>query len=328
MEIVDCQVNYGKSLFGPNCKIEIYSKAAKKMGITRALIIPTLTHEIKIDSLVEKSCIWEETEKGLLYKKEIIEKKTGKVITRKNPKNPYQNMNNFVLNKIRELNKNLDIKYYFIPKIHPLLDTEKELERLIEEPETVALKIHGLATHTTPNQVPGWIVKLANSYSKPLFVHTDYLNKNFKDNRTPESLKKIIYKNTPKDWLTWAELTKPHKLYLAHLVRMDMESIDKINKSKNIVVGTGPDIMLEQEPWRLKQQPTENILYKALISINSKKLVFSTDFAWNVFKRGNWTQFDWGSIERIVEQAKKIGLPKEELSDILSNNAIEFFSLD
>ncbi len=121
-------------------------------------------------------------------------------------------------------------------------------------------------------------------------------------------------------------LKKPYKLFLAHLARMDKDPINRINNLENIVIGLGPDIMLQDEPMRLKE-PTPNILKDALKYINNEKLLFSTDFAWNVHDRTNWGNFDWKTHERLKEETDRLFISEEKLDNILGENAIKFFNL-
>jgi len=324
-EFVDSQVNIGKSVFGPNCDIDYYNKISSGLGITKAIIMPTLTHELKTSEFIERSCIWERKGSDTIYRREIFYP-SGEIIREINPENPYRFMNRYALKKIRNLNMNSQIEYFFIPKIHPILDTKEEIESLISEKEVVGLKINGLATYTSPNQIPEYIVRLTEEHHKPLLVHTDYLNPKFDDVRIPTNLRQIISKNTPKAWLDWAESIKPYKMFLAHLARMDKDSIDRVNNLENIVIGLGPDIMLQDEPMRLRE-PTTNILRDALMCINNKKLLFSSDFAWNVYDRTKWGDFDWGTKDRLEEEATKLNIEEKVIYGILGKNAIDFFGL-
>ncbi len=325
MEIVDIQVNLGESYFGPESDIDYYDQQARQIGITRSIIIPTLTHKIQVEDFTEVSCIWEETPGGVVYKRLI--RRGDKDDVEVNPRNPYATMNRYVLSEVRRLNQSSTIKYYFIPKVHPVLDTEEEVSSLVGQPETVGLKINGLASHVTPEEVPAYIASLTRDFRKPLFVHTDWLNSDFQDSRIPQYLHHLIKGNNPCAWLDWVNRNFPYRVLLAHLARMDMQAIREVNDSESVAIGLGPDMMLQAEPMRLAQ-PSDNILRDALTTIDADKLLFCTDFAWNVYDRTDWSAFDWDTIERLKEVSREVGMTKQELSDILSGNAIRFFNLD
>ncbi len=313
-------------MFGPECDIDYYDRTAAKVGVTRALVIPTLTHELRTEDFTERSCIWTEKGEEVVYQRELVYKNGSKKVER-DPANPYHLMNQATLEKVRELNKQSRIRYYFLPKVHPILDDEKEVRGFVRNQETVGLKVHGLAAHITPEQMPEWIVELANRNDKAVYVHTDYYNRDYSDERTPDYLLNIISKNTPKSWISWAEKTRPKRLYLAHLVRMDPEAIEFVNESRGVITGLGPDFMLQNELIRLKR-PTSNILHDALTLLKPTKLVFSTDFAWNVFDRRNWGSFDWQTKDRLSEEAAKLGLDESLLDSVMFRNAIRFFRLN
>jgi len=256
-------------------------------------------------------------------KRKIID---GKVAECFAPVNPYSRMNRFVLGEVKSLNKQGKMSYYFIPKVHPVLDAPEEVEKLLREPECVGLKIQGLATHVVPEDVPRWVAILANEYCKVVMVHTDYLDKDIKDERIPRHLRRIIAGNTPMQWINWARKNELRKMYLAHLARLDVEAINEVNNSEGFVLGLGPDRMLQGEPMRLSMK-TDGILYDALQLVDPNKLVFSTDYAWNVFDRKDWQSFDWSTIERLIEEGQKLGVSEQELEKILQGNALDFFRL-
>ena len=177
-ELVDCQVNYGDTLFGPKCDISYYDSIASEMGVTRAFVIPSVTHELRTKNFVEKSCIWEVRNGKTTYRRELLYP-DGKKKIEMHPKNPYHLMNLHALETIRSLNKRSKIKYHLLAKVHPLLDDEREVRSLLAEGDVVGIKINGIATHTIPEEVPEWIAEVANKSKKVVFVHTDYLDRKF-----------------------------------------------------------------------------------------------------------------------------------------------------
>lgn len=324
--IVDCQINNGLTYKGPNNNLSIYDKIAKNLGVTHALVLPTSTHVLDFGEFREESCIWEDSPTGVRYFKRI-KPHNGEIREEDNPKSPSAIMNTLTLEKIRSLNRVSSIKYFFIPIVHPVLDTSEDLENFLSEKETVAIKIHGLSTHTTSNDIPEWIVTLANKYNKVVYIHTDFLNPSYEQSKNPTALVKIIEKNTPKSWLDWSMSKKVQKLHLSHLVRMDYDTMHAINALDNVVVGTGPDLMLQNEPHRLKN-PTDDIFFDALRHLSDKRIVFSSDYAYNVKSRNHWSESDWQSITRLVDAAQLLKLTDEAIESMLGLNAIKFFELE
>lgn len=322
MGIIDAQVNYGKSVFGPDCNLDIYIKNATFQGINKSIIIPTSTHEIETEGGIERACIWEEKNNKISYRKEVVNK--DEILIIYNPKNPFYLMNNSTLKEIRNRNKNnTSIKLFFAPKVHPILCTYSSMKMFLAEPETVAIKIHGIASHISPSEIPEWLIKLSKEYDKPFIIHTDFFNVNFQDERIPSYLYNIISKNQPLQWINWAKKNEI-RAYLSHGLRLDETSAEEVNKSNNLVVGMGPDLMLQDEPMRLKKQ-TDDYLADLVRIISPNKLVFSTDYRWNVRKRYEWDNLDWETHKRL--QQKRFNLSTDDLESILEGNAKNFFKL-
>lgn len=93
-EIIDAQVNYGDTPFGPDCDFETYNKNAEAIGITQAVIVPTPTHIHHTDKGTEVSCLWREGRKEI-SKRYYTENRSGdgQTNTVESPNNPYQQFN-------------------------------------------------------------------------------------------------------------------------------------------------------------------------------------------------------------------------------------------
>ena len=92
-----------------------------------------------------------------------------------------------------------------------------------------------------------------------------------------------------------------------------------------MIVGLGPDLLLEKEDERLYidlyGKKYLDVLFQLL---NEDKVVFSTDYAWNVKKRGLWENLDWETISRIRKYAKRNNKTKEFLEKVFYKNAHSF----
>lgn len=323
-EIIDSQMNYGKNIFGPDSDLETYLYSASSIGITKAILIPTGTHVLQLQNgTEERSCIWSIENGNPIYKKVIIEGKKEKQEI--NPPNPYQKMNLHSLQTVKHYNATQNkIKFYFAPKVHPMLDTSDALVEFLQEPSTVAIKIQGLATYTTPKDIPEWLIELSKKNNKPFIIHTDYLDTDVI--WMNEEISHLIRNNSPYMWAKWAK-ENGVRAYLAHGLRLDPQAADVVNNSNNLIVGLGPDILLEKEQGRLAIK-NQNYLETLFHLVDENKIAFSTDYRWNVFDRGKWDYLDWKTHERIITYANKQGKKKSFLFKIFYENAQKFFRID
>lgn len=303
MRIIDSQVNSGKGPFGGDCNIDFYDSIAKTVGITDALVVPRPTHILNLEDYSETSCMWRIEDDEIIYETHVHGPELRII---ENPSNPYSLKNDHTQDEIRDLNMNSSINYHLLPKFHPKLDTLAEVERVLSFPSSVGLKIQGLATQSIPTDVSNALVDLLNNLGKPLYVHTDYLNSNLKDRLEP-NMSKIISKNTPTAWINWAEENDLESLYLAHLLRLDPVAAEMAQDSGiDILVGIGPDLLLQDEPERLAIE-SNNVLEDAFRMFDSEMLTFNTDFGWNIFRRGDWCR-NWkrlssrSSLSRLFER--------------------------
>jgi len=320
-KIFDTQMNVGKNLFGPNSTISDYLDNAYSNGVVKAIMIPTGTHELKLDDgTIERSCLWVKGDRGVIFKRVITDEKGNVLEEQINPRNPYSLMNNFCLNLLRKLNNSQKkIHFYFCPKLHPALDTEEEVSKYAMLEEVIAFKIQGIASYTSPKDIPKWLVMLLKDAKKPLIIHTDYRRKEKGD-----GLDDIIRKNIASEWVKWL-LENNLKACLAHGLRLDPEAIKLVNESDLFLVGLGPDLMLNQEKNGLVVQNVDYLKY-LLRNVDIKKISFNYDYRWNVTKRGKWNDLDWDSPKRVIETANMLEI-EDYLDDIFFNNAVRFFEV-
>ncbi len=190
--------------------------------------------------------------------------------------------------------------------------------------QVVALKIQGLATHSYPQLLSPELIEIFRKYSKPLIIHTDYLN-DFSNPNISEHLRKIMCLNDPLGWAQWT-IQNNLRVYLAHGIRLDKDCARLVNTYEGLVVGIGPDLMIQQEPWRLKSKTKDYISF-LLDLINHEKILFSTDFAWNFKDPLNEEILDWTTIERLKRHLSTELNGSNSLENILYQNAERFFRL-
>jgi len=325
----DAQVNYGESIFGPDCNLATYLVEARKVCIDSFLLIPTGTHKLELeDGRIEESCIWEFDDSGIIYKRLQTNPATGKTEEESAPSSPYLVINRKVQEEVRKLNSEGLWSCYFAPKVHPKLDKPSDLEDFVDDPNFKALKVQTLATYCTTEDIPQWLVDFSRKYDKPIIVHTDYMG----DDATPEStgiseaLLYIMKKNHASRWADWG-LNTGVRLVLAHGARLDEDAINKINGSDNLIMNIGQDSLLGAEGSRLAMK-SDDYLTDLLRLAGEDKLIFSTDYAWNVRDRSDWFTLDWNTSKRVEKSMQTLGIYNpERFKAIMRNNAMRFFGI-
>ena len=322
IKIFDSQMSLGKNVFGPDSNIEDYLDNAYNMGVVKTIMIPTGTHELELpDGNIERSCIWFNESGKILFKRLLLDNFGTLLDEQTNPVNPYLLMNKFCYESLKKINKKQKkIRFYFCPKIHPILDKEEEVVNYFSLKEVIAFKIQGISSYTSPKDVPNWLIDFIKTSNKPLMIHTDYRVKEKKD-----GLDKIIRDNRASEWAKWA-VHNNLRTYLAHGLCLDPLAIDIVNNSDLFMVGLGPDLMLNQEKNSLAPQNIDYLTY-LFDNIHHEKICFNYDYRWNVSKRGNWSALDWESPNRIINCAKKFRYSETFLRNILFYNGINFFNI-
>ncbi len=302
-------------------RLEVYEQQIEPLNIRHALLIPTPTYELKLASgEVERSCLWS-MGGGITYKKITM---TNLAVSEEvNPRQPYINMNRYLLGRARSENARLgESIFHFVPLFHPKLDNKANIEEFLNDPLTVAVKVHGIATHTSPADMPAWAPKLLSRYDKPFFFHTDYQKSTYTRSRAEGD---IASANSAIKWAGWVAKNGT-RAYLAHGARLDLGVASMMEKSgkEDLVVGVGPDLLLNHERERLAKDV--NYLTALLDMFPSKRVLFSSDFAWNITPNSEEV-CDWDSKRRVVEGAIGLGIEEKEIEGILMGNAVRFFKL-
>jgi len=320
-DIVDCHSHFFPNAFGPDSDPSVYLRETEKIGVFKSIISASPTPRQEYNGKTYFPCIWRWSDRDNRFKYfSIIKNSVGNIISEvPAPTNPFHEVNQKLLQYIRGTNdgsKEIFMAYLY----HPILDTSDELESFLKEPLVKALKIHGVSTATTTQDIPKYMVELVKRYNKPIIAHTDYSS----TVNTP--INRLYRRNNSLDWINWS-LRNNVPLLVTHGARLSESAIKVINSSDNIILGCSPDLMLKEETERLETLTDASIFDFIVPRINPKKLVYDIDFGWNVFRRNQWQDNDWSSSKRLEETLFRYNA-KNLISIVLRENAIRFFRLD
>lgn len=155
-------------------------------------------------------------------------------------------INQYYFNQIKNIKTKT--KLFFVPMIHPRLDTPEYIEKMILEMDPIAIKVHSVGTASSPNDINEETLKILKKYNIPLIVHTDYDNGKFKEN---EGLSRAVQKASPIDWFNFFENNKI-KGVLNHGATLNLEVFNKVNTSKYVMIAIGPDGYLNSNYGRFQ----------------------------------------------------------------------------
>lgn len=282
-----------------------YITYAKQIGITDSILMPTTCPVLTRGHEEVTQALWEYTNTGFSYYKETIGKNKEPIY-----QNPFKVANQLLYQTIMG-HCNEDINLYFVPIIHPALDTVEYIEQLITRYKPIALKIHGIATGISPKNIDSAFWDIIKKFNIPLIVHTDI---DMTDKDTPIKILRNL--NSPLEWIQVLQENNI-RAYLAHGVRLCPDSCKIVNESNNFLVGIGPDALITKEKERLFSK--EPYLLKLFSSIDLGKICFDLDYSWNVSDG----VLEWNSLKRV----RTLGLTDSELEKVLCNNARDFYGL-
>lgn len=210
-----------------------------------------------------------------------------------------------------EIEKNNDNSFSFVPMVSPIYTSAKKLEEYIELYNPLALKIHMKSDNSNPDLISNDWIRIIKKYDLPLIVHTDY-SKGNKSNK--EILKNL---NSSLKWMVFFQ-RNDIKGYLTHGARLNRFVLDNINKSSNILIGIGPDLLLENYSFKCVESKGKYLktLYD---NVDPNKLAFDIDFNWNIGLDGS---LDSKSIERLEKYWNS-----EQLKKILYENSKKLFDI-
>lgn len=316
---IDAHSHIGKTYLGPKSAIDIYIQHARIMDIIASVIAPGPTPEATIPNTnsIYYSCIWKASlDKGVEYVQQWIQ--NGNIV-REEPaeKNPYAHANRALFALSHQITKP---RIYVMPLHHPILDTESEVKAIINNPNTVALKIHGVATYTGPENIANFTIDELKRVGKPVVVHTDLYSP-----LETNPFHVALNLNHPTKWIQWSRETGI-KTLITHGARLVPEAIELASSSKTVMIGISPDLLLMSEPDSLSAK-TDNFLHYLMYIISSKKLLFDIDYGFNVRHRDDWENRDWDMEKRILEASSLCHFDKEDVDNIFYSNALRFFSI-
>lgn len=202
---------------------------------------------------------------------------------------------------------------FFVPIISPIYTSPSLLERYIEEYNPIALKIHLKVDASYPELISDEIIKILKKYNIPLIVHTDYSPSS---NSFKEQLKNL---NSAINWLNFFRKNEI-KGYLTHGARLNKEVLQDVNGIDNVVIGLGPDFLLDQiTPDSLEQSDYLRTLHDY---VDPSKICFDVDYNWN-FVNLSTNELDFESIKRLENYWSD-----KELDYILGCNSNSFFQIE
>ena len=334
IDVIDPHVHSGEDVFGPDSKtvvnsdLNVYVKNAEKLRIKKIIVIPEPTHRLRLrNGIIEESCIWEvkedNTEKQHIEFKRLL-KRDDSTRTELNPKNPYININRFVLNDIKSRNKASGVpKMFFAPLLHPRLDSEPNIVEFINDDQTKAIKIHGPSTYSSPSNIPKWAINLSRKYDLPFIIHTDSIYE--LETASSSAMKLILEKNISSKWARWANENNVCA-YLAHGIGLDKETAKIVNNNENLIVGIGPDAVINSEITGQNKDRKSTYIETLFNIVYPERVVFSTDFAWN-WKSSDKNTLDWKTKKRLSKFFIENGYDFNTVFNILYNTSDQFFNM-
>lgn len=304
IKITDAHSHIGFDYLFGNAKLDDYISFCKQNGITQGNVMPQPNPAYVIKGKVIPCINW--TYKGGKIEYDTYDHKN---------QNPYKYINYYYYNQCKE-NKDFDVN--FIPLIHPVLDQIEYLENLISDIKPNAIKIHGIGSGIAPKDIPKRFIEILKKYDLPVIVHVEC---DTRENTTHTEQKKYIKRvNNAFDW---AEFLAKNELrgLLTHGLALDKKAIELIKDNKNIMIGIGPDLLISNQPHRLKTaEDADKYLQILKENISANQIIFDIDFNWNIDPKTN--EIDNGAVERIKQTWENSGEQKKifhENAELLYN---------
>ncbi len=310
MEIIDAHSHIGSDLYFGKGKLEEYIQFCKKIGITESLLMPQPNCFYVINGKKIPCVSWTFDGNKMIYNTY-----DGKNI------NPYKYLNYYYYCELKKIKNH---KSHFIPLIHPVLDRIEYIEELITKIRPKALKIHGMGSGVSPEDISEELIVLLKKYNIPLIVHCEY---DSRKSNNYEIGKKIL--KTKNSAFNWANLfvNKGLKGVLTHGAGIDRRVLQLLrnNKGKNIMIGIGPDLFISYLRYKFDNYESQEEyleLIKRYVPID--KIVFDVDYDWNIVPTDNNGRID----EEVVRRIKKVWSSEVEQNKIFYDNSRKFFGLE
>ncbi len=302
---------------GPQSPLQEYIREAQRMGIVGTIVSPGPSPETPHPEGLYYPCLWR-LEAGKPVYEQVIKKTGGETVwSDHSTQNPYHAANVELFGLARNTTKPV---IFVMPIHHPILDTKEEVKAMLYDYPSVALKLHGIATFTGPDDVPEHTINMLRVTNKPVIVHTD---RHLGEATNPFAL--VCKMNDPENWVAWAEKTGV-KTILAHGARLTESVIKQAKKLPNVMIGMAPDLLIASDPARLAT-PTDDYLLTLMDMAGPDKLLFDIDYGWNVTVRDQWDTQDWNMHRRVQTAAQTLNMNPKEVEQIFYQNAVRFFQL-
>ena len=194
---------------------------------------------------------------------------------------------------------------------HPIMDDPNLFERMLEEIDPIALKIHGIGSGICANDIPLEFIKIIKKHELPLIVHTDCdLGNNFDQS--------MIWVRNINNAKVWTEFFVRNEIYgtLNHGANLDIETFKLINKSPFVKVALGPSEIscLDSNRTYIDCKKSYKIYLQILRDyLDSSKIIYDADYNWNI-------PSDYESVDRVKEIFNQY-----ETEMILSSNILSHY---
>ncbi len=231
-------------------------------------------------------------------------------------RNPYVEVN-YELKEIVEKNNNQGMSLFYVPMIHPKLDDIEVLDKLIDETDPVALKLHGMWGGFGANDFSKELLDYLEYKGIPLIVHTHWDSSKKEDRPIRPSEESVAQNNG----LAYANLFKDRNIHvtLNHGARLQKEALEIVNNADNLKVALGPDCVLQNATFRVDQD-ADTLLKKGYLRIlkealKENKIIFDVDYNFNAAYPDSY--LDTRTVERVND------IFYDNLDNVMYNNLLE-----
>ena len=312
--LIDTHSHFGNDYYCGKIFLEDYIKFCEKTGINIGFVMPSPWPKYHSRNVEITSLIWEHENYVKKYYYSVNEFGSKRSIE----KNPYKYVNyEYFNNTMRTCNNNVNL--YFVPMIHGTLDRVDYLEKLYDDMNPIAFKIHGFSSGFSPKEIKPEIISFLKYINIPIIIHTSVYNYDYGYGAETK-----YWRNECHPYI-WAKFIEDNGLkgVLNHGACLNRNAIDLVNDSENLMIGIGPDLDISNDYFKvdISKEEYKKIDYLMYLKENtlSKKLLFDIDFNWNVSDNN---EVDSQQVERISSI-----WDNEDLDNILYKNALDFFEI-
>lgn len=286
-----------------------YCEYAGKKNIQEALLIGVPNPCYETRDGIYTPINWEVEGNNLNVYSELV-KSDGSHVRGRVEANPFSEANKRLESEVEGASSS-KLKLHYIPLVHPILDSQSQLEKTLEK-KPLAIKVKGSAWGVDPRDIPETFFKTAKKYDVPVLVHTDY---NASGSTRPDHVM-----NGAQDPLIWLDLFEKYgnRASLAHGLRLCKESWERVSKTGNqFLVGFGP--RLTTRGFRVKKRHGDYVT-DLMDMADPSKLAFDLDYSWNKDDNG---EGEWDLDEELIGK-----LSPELFQDFYTGNAERFYKIN